>query len=183
MTTPDVCVVRLDPVDTDRLRGLQASARRVHRSFPQQHPSRINSATLSHDLAYLHFRGVRIEDLAQVVGTSHQAVRARIQSSGFIPVRDGVLFPDGTTEYASPAPRGTRLVTDSGVHRRLLVHDVAPVGMRLAPLPVVRDLETLIKWLDSTSGDIPLDVPSATPLRLTPVYVDNALIATTLMTL
>lgn len=183
MTTPDVCVVRLDPVDTDRLRGLQASARRVHRSFPQQHPSRINSSTLSHDLAYLHFRGVRIEDLAQVIGTSHQAVRARIQSSGFIPVQDGSLFRSNATEFASPAPPGTRLVTDSGVHRRLLVHDTPPVGMRLAPLPVVRDLETLLKWLDSTSGEVPLDAPSATPLRVTPVYVADDLIAETLTAL
>jgi len=181
MTAPQVCVVRLDPADADRLRGLQASARRVHRSFPQQHPSRINSATLSHDLAHLHFRGVRIEDLAQVVGTSHQAVRARIQSSGFIPVRERLFSSTDSREMT--APPGTKLVTDSGTHRRLLVHSSPPVGMRLEPLPAIWTESLMLAWLDSTSGEVPLDTPSATPLRVGAVYVSDAIIAETLIAL
>jgi len=181
MTPPDVCVVRLDAADADRLRGLQASARRVHRSLPQQHPSRINSATLSHDLAHLHFRGVRIEDLAQVVGTSHQAVRARIKASGFIPVQE-LLFAPADRRYMD-APPGTRLVTDSGTHRRLLVHSAPPIGMRLEPLPVIWTESLMLAWLDSTSSDTPLDTPSATPLRVSAVYVAESIIAETLVKL
>jgi hypothetical protein len=171
-------VARVSNTEADELRTLHESAPRVHKSLPENHPHRKKSRELSEMLTRLHRRGVPIDILADILGVTHQAVRARVNSTPLPPstpnMKSAKLINDVsvlTKSWASDLV----LVSDTGMLRRLLVHP-DPVNVVAAQMmrdvPAFMKREGAVEWLESYSDVVTGSAPSSTPLRTPPaVYM------------
>jgi hypothetical protein len=171
-------VARVSDAESARLRELHGSAPRVHKSLPENHPRRRQSRELSELLSRLHRRGVPIDVMADIIGISHQAIRARVAATEL----DYVTFDPSGVATLSIAERNhdAIFVADSGMHRRLLVYPnpaaIAHLRM-LADVPYLTRRDQVSTWLESYSTVKVSDAPSATPLRTPPaVYITSRLV-------
>lgn len=174
-------VARVSDAEAEQLRDLHRGASRVHKSLPADHPRRHQSRELSELLARLHRRGVPIDVLADIVGISHQAVRARVTATEF-PAAEFSLTASGVRLISHDAARAEDgvFVADAGMHRRLLVYpnpSAIPHLRMLTSVPFLDTEEQITAWLESESAEIAGAAPSSTKLRTPPaVYVRQSLV-------
>ena len=182
-------VARVPEADVTKLRELHAGAARTHKSLPEGHPRRRKSRELSELLARLHYRGVPIDDLAEIIGKTHQAVRSRITSVEAPSF--SFVISDELAVHTADAPevldRSCTLVVDSGIHRRLLVYPdphAIPAVLRTVPLITLPNRKQAESWLESVSPLPRGNAVNSTPLRTPPaVYVKTPLVDSLLVQL
>lgn len=179
-------VARVSNAEANRLRELHGSALRVHKSLPENHPRRRQSRELSELLTRLHRRGVPIDVMAEIVGISHQAIRARVGGTEL----DHAAFDTTGAALISIAEDTTDavFVSDSGMHRRLLIYpqpsSIAHLRM-LSAVPFLTKRDQAVAWLESYSDVKISNAPSSTPLRtppavcMTPKLVNDLLVELT----
>lgn len=186
MSKPTIATASVSPAESRDLNKLRQSVKRVHKSLPIHAPARKASTELSSRLSQLHRRGVPLHMLADIVGLSHQAVRVRVRFA------DDKLHTNPESVDKAPtlaAPTNdVVLIADAGVHRRLHIYDppsdVGPAVLQMmGEVPLLKDRETMVDWLESeTRGGPPADAPATTTRLRTPpaVYLPRDLVSTVL---
>ena len=183
MSNPMIAIATITDDEAAQLAEMRHALRRVHKSAPPSSPARRASQELSDKLQQFHRRGVPLHTLARVVGLSHQAVRVRVRNAETpASAANPIVAP-----MLSAPTADVVLVADSGVHRRLHVHDdpeeSASTMLAMSPkIPLLKTKAQVITWLES---EAPTESSrrsfTATRLRVPPlVYVPRSVVNTVL---